>query len=186
MIKQKINGEKIYLRPLEKNEMKLICKWHNDDEVMTLFAITKKTKEKYWLDWFKKINRDPNTIYFGIVKKNDDKFIGYVNIEQIYWNHKLCRDTGILIGEKEEWSKGYGTEAMHLIIKYAIEELGLHRLELMTFVFNKRGMRVWDKCGFKKEGIMRRARFVNGEWHDVIFMALLEDEYNINGYYHDG
>ena len=177
MIKQIISGNMVTLRPLSDDDIKLISKWHNDKEIMTLFALTKTTTEEYWLEWFKKIKKDPNVIYFGIVKKEDDKIIGYVHLEQIYWQHKLCRDIGILIGEKDEWSKGYGTEAMHLMITYAFEELDLHRLELMTFDFNKRGLQLWYKCGFKKEGIMRKARFVNSEWHDVIFMALLEEEY---------
>lgn len=177
MEKQLITGEKIYLKPLEENNIKLITIWHNDNEIMTLFALTKITGEEYWLDWFEKTDKDPNSIYFGIYTKNDDKIIGYIHLEQIYWHYKLCSDIGILIGEKDQWSKGYGTEAMHLMIKYAFEELDLHRLELMTFDFNTRGLRLWDKCGFKQEGIMRKARLVNGKWHDVIFMALLKEEY---------
>jgi RimJ/RimL family protein N-acetyltransferase len=174
-----ITGEKIYLRSFEKNDMKLICKWHNDDEIMTLFALSEKKPEGFWFNWFEKIEKDPSIIYFGLVKKSDDKLIGYVHLEGISWQHKLCRDIGILIGEKDEWSKGFGTEGMNLMIRYAFKDLGLHRLELMTFPFNKRGLAVWKKCGFTKEGIMRNARFVNGKWQDVIFMSLLEDEYKV-------
>jgi RimJ/RimL family protein N-acetyltransferase len=177
MKKQRIMGDKIYLRPLEKKEMILISRWHNDDEIMTLFAISEKKPEEYWLNWFERIENDPTIIYFGIVKKSDEKLIGYVHLEGISWPHKLCRDIGILIGEKDQWSKGFGTEAMKLMIKHSFKDLGLHRLELMTFPFNKRGLKVWDKCGFTQEGIMRKARLVKGEWHDLIFMSLLKDEY---------
>ena len=89
----------------------------------------------------------------------------------------MCREVGIIIGEKDEWSKGRGTEAMRLIIKYAFESLKLHRLELMTFDFNVRGITVWEKGGFRREGVMRRARLSDGVWRDIIFYALLEDEY---------
>lgn len=172
-----IVGEKVYLRPLERGDMGLVTKWHNDPEIMRLFAFTKPTSEEYWLDWYDRMVNNPNVKYFGVAKKGNDELIGYVHLEQIYWAHKLCRDIGILIGEKGEWSKGYGTEAMRLLIDHAFNKLGLHRLELMTFPFNERGLRVWDKLGFKKEGIMRKSRYVDGEWHDLIFMALLDEEY---------
>jgi RimJ/RimL family protein N-acetyltransferase len=175
-----ISGEKINLRPLLKSNMKLMQKWHNDKEIMRLFAITRSTNEDYWLSSFERMVKDKSILFFGITLKEDNRLIGYVHLEHIIWSHRLCRDTGILIGEKEEWSKGYGTEAMRLLIKYAFEDLGLHRLELMTFDFNRRGMRVWEKCGFKKEGIMRKARLSDGEWHDLIFFSLLEDEYEDN------
>lgn len=175
--KSRINGKKIYLRPLWKKDMKLFAKWNNDPEIMKLMAFTKSTTEKYWRKWFEKVVKAPDAIYFGIVKKADDKPIGFVHLEQIMWVHKLSRDVGISIGEKGEWSKGYGTEAMQLLIEYAFNVLDLHRLELMTFTYNKRGLRVWEKCGFKKEGVMRKARLVDGKWQDVIFLALLKDEY---------
>jgi len=172
-----IQGKTIYLRPLDKADVGSITRWHSDAEIMALFALTKTGSEEYWSGWLQKIHQSQNAIYFGIVKKDGDRLIGYVHLEEIHRSHKLSRDTGILIGEKAEWSKGYGTEAMELLMRYAFEELGLHRLELMTFDFNKRGMRVWEKCGFKKEGVMRKARLANGEWRDLISFALLEDEY---------
>lgn len=172
-----IQGKNIYLRPLEMGDAASIARWHNDKELMALFALTKAGPEEYWSAWIKKGMQNPNAVYFGIVKKGDDRLIGHIHLEEIYWSHKLCRDLGIMIGEKGEWSKGYGTEAMGLIMRYAFEELGMHRLELMTFDFNSRGMRVWEKCGFRREGVMRKARLANGEWRDLIFYALLEDEY---------
>lgn len=177
MKNESIQGEKIWLRPFEEEDMKLMAKWHNDQEIMTLFAITKETSEEYWQKWLERSVASPNVVYFGIAKKGGNELIGYVHLDGIMWNHRLCRDIGILIGEKGEWSKGYGTEAMKLMIYHAFNTLGLHRLELMTFPFNKRGLKVWKKCGFKKEGVMRKARLSEGRWHDIIFFGLLEDEF---------
>jgi len=172
-----LSGRNIYLRPLDRADVGSITRWHNDREIMDLFALTRAGPQEYWAEWLERKLQSPNAIYFGIVKKSDDRLIGHVHLEEIYWSHKLCRDLGIIIGEKDEWSKGYGTEAMGLIMRFAFEELGMHRLELMTFDFNERGKRVWAKCGFKQEGVMRKARLANGEWRDLIFYALLEDEY---------
>jgi len=148
-------------------------------EIMALAALTRTESEEYWADWLDKKLASPDAIYFGIVKKGDDRLIGQVHLEQINWSHRLCRKIGIIIGEKDEWSKGFGTEAMELMIRYAFKELGMHRLELMTFDFNKRGMRVWEKCGFKQEGVMRRARLSNGEWRDIGVYSLFEDDYRV-------
>ena len=172
-----ISGRNIYLRPLDGGDVESITRWHNDKEIMGLFALTRAGPKEYWAEWLERKLKSPNAVYFGIVKKSDDRLIGHVHLEEIYWSHKLCRDLGIIIGEKEEWSKGYGTEALELIMGYAFEELGMHRLELMTFDFNKRGIRVWEKCGFKQEGVMRSARLSNGEWRDLIYYAMLDDEY---------
>ncbi len=172
-----IQGKTIHLRPLARTDVGPITRWHNDPEIMALFALTKTGPKEYWSAWLEKRLGSPDAIYFGIVRNSDGRLIGHIHLEEIYWSHRLCRDLGILIGEKEEWSKGFGTEAMELLIQYAFEEAGFHRLELMTFDFNKRGMRVWEKCGFRKEGVMRRARLASGEWHDLVFYAILEDEY---------
>jgi RimJ/RimL family protein N-acetyltransferase len=176
MEKEPIIGEKIWLKSFKKEDMGLMAKWHNDPEIMRLFAITKESTEEYWQKWLEKCEASPNVVYFGIAKKGENELIGYVHLDGIMWNHRLCRDIGILIGEKSEWTKGYGTEAMKLMIDHAFNTLGLHRLELMTFPFNRRGLRVWEKCGFKKEGLMRKARLSEGDWHDIIFFGLLEDD----------
>jgi len=172
-----IEGKSIRLRPMDRADVQSITRWHNDREIMALFALTRAGPEEYWSEWLNKKLQSPNAIYFGIVKKGDDRLIGHIHLEEINWSHRLCRDLGIIIGEKEEWSKGFGTEAMELLMRYAFEELGMHRLELMTFDFNIRGMRVWEKCGFRQEGVMRKARLANGEWRDLIFYALLEEEH---------
>jgi RimJ/RimL family protein N-acetyltransferase len=174
-MEKSIMGERICLKPLKKKDMKSMAKWHNDPEIMKYIAFTKILSIDYWLDWFEKMISNQNSLYFGITKNDDNQLIGYIHLEQILWDHKLCKDIGIVIGEKNEWDKGYGTEAMNLLIDFAFNKLDLHRLELLTLDFNKRGMNVWEKCGFKVEGIMKKARIVNGKWHDVIFMALLND-----------
>jgi len=172
-----LHGNNISLRPLGIADVKSIARWHDDKEIMTMISLTRTGSEEYWSMWLEKKLQSPSVIYFGIVRKSDDVLIGYTHLEELYLSQKICRDVGILIGEKEEWSKGYGTKAMELLLGFSFEELGLHRLELMTFVFNRRGIRVWEKCGFKREGVMRKARLANGEWHDLYFYALLEDEY---------
>lgn len=84
---------------------------------------------------------------------------------------------GIVIGDKNLWGHGYGNEATKLILEYGFKHLKLHRIQLMVLDFNKRAQHLYKKLGFVVEGIQREARLVNGEWHDVILMGILEKEF---------
>ena len=74
-------------------------------------------------------------------------------------------------------NKGYGTEALQLMLDYGFGVLNLHRIELNVFSYNHRAMRVYEKVGFKQEGVQREALFYNHQYHDSILMSILEDEY---------
>jgi RimJ/RimL family protein N-acetyltransferase len=78
---------------------------------------------------------------------------------------------------KIAWGKGYGTDATRALLRYAFEEANLHRIELEVFAFNPRAIRVYEKCGFKLEGVRKQALYREGEWHDEHIMAILRDEW---------
>lgn len=81
------------------------------------------------------------------------------------------------IGEPDYWGKGYGQEALQILLQYAFHELNLHRLSLRVFDFNERAIRLYSRMGFKQEGVMKETLFRNGAWHDIIYMGLLRSEY---------
>lgn len=74
-------------------------------------------------------------------------------------------------------SKGYGTEAIWLVLGYAFEKMELHRVELTVLDYNLRGIRCYEKCGFRREGILRESAYIEGEYHSDIMMSVLESEY---------
>ena len=82
-----------------------------------------------------------------------------------------------MIGDKDEWSKGYGTEAARLIIGYGFNTLNLHRIYLRVFAYNKRGQRAYEKLGFVKEGVAREDHFFDGQYYDATTMSILENEW---------
>lgn len=84
----------------------------------------------------------------------------------------------ISIFDHEVWGNGYGTEAMFLLLGYGFEILNLHRIGLDVYSFNKRGIKSYEKLGFKQEGIIRDELFYDGEYHDSIIMGVLKDEFN--------
>jgi RimJ/RimL family protein N-acetyltransferase len=83
---------------------------------------------------------------------------------------------GILIGEKAEWSRGYGTEATRLIVRYAFDVLNLNRVWLHVLEDNQRGQRAYENVGFKVEGVLRQAGFREGRYMDMITMGILRGE----------
>lgn len=84
---------------------------------------------------------------------------------------------GIVIGEKEYWNRGYGSDALRTLLRFAFEELNLHRVFLHVFDFNERAIRCYEKVGFRHEGRLRQARFTEGRYVDELVMAVLREEW---------
>jgi RimJ/RimL family protein N-acetyltransferase len=84
---------------------------------------------------------------------------------------------GIGIGDPDYWGKGYGTEAMQLILEFGFGQLNLRRISLTVFEYNRRAYQSYCKCGFKEEGRQRQWMQRGGERHDLIFMGILREEW---------
>ena len=93
------------------------------------------------------------------------------------WIALVVATLGIVIGEKEYWGKGYGTEAVKTMLRYAFHELGLNRVELETYSFNPRAQRCYERAGFRREGVRRGALYRDGKFHDIIIMGILREEF---------
>jgi RimJ/RimL family protein N-acetyltransferase len=94
----------------------------------------------------------------------------------VRWNHGDCW-LGIGLGEREYWGKGYGSDALRLILRYAFQELGLQRVTLTVFEYNPRAIRSYEKVGFIHEGRCRKAIHRDGERADLLVMGILRQEW---------
>jgi len=171
-----LDGELIYLRSLEQGDFEAFHRWYCDDEV-TRFLGMKPLAEDAAKAQFNQLLDDPNGVYLGIIKKEAERIIGYVFLAHISKSHRVAQEFGIVIGDKDQWGHGYGSEATKLLLEYGFNQLKLHRIQLMVLDFNERALHVYKKLGFVKEGVQREARIVDGEWHNVILMGLLEREF---------
>jgi RimJ/RimL family protein N-acetyltransferase len=113
---------------------------------------------------------------FTIHSLEDDSCIGIVDLSGVDWVSGTAW-VGIGIGEAEYWGKGYGTEAMQLILDFGFGQLNLRRVSLNVFGYNQRAYRSYCKCGFKEEGRLRQWMQRSGERHDLIFMGILREEW---------
>lgn len=172
---KKLVGERIYLSPRSNEDAEIFTEWLNDFQVTDYIGrsaqLMSLEEEKKYLET--NINAEAS---FVIVTLDEDKMIGTVSIENI--NHTDRIGTlGIFIGDKDYRSKGYGAEAINLILDYGFNYLNLHNIKLDVFGFNERAIKCYKKCGFKECGRRRECKFVNGKYYDSIQMDILSNEF---------
>jgi RimJ/RimL family protein N-acetyltransferase len=126
--------------------------------------------------WIEKQLEDKHVIAFAIRTLADDRLIGDVGLGGLFWNHG---DTfvGIGVGDREFWGKGYGSEAMKLVLCYAFTELNLRRVTLNVFEYNLRAIRCYEKLGFQPEGRVRKYLNREGRRWDLIYMGISKEEW---------
>jgi RimJ/RimL family protein N-acetyltransferase len=113
---------------------------------------------------------------FAIRTLADDRLIGLIGLYTIYQLHREAF-LGIQIGERDFWGRGYGTDALRILLRYAFDELNLQRVSLSFLEGNERAMRSYAKCGFHLEGRERQAWAYDGRHWDELFMGLLREEW---------
>lgn len=172
-------NSRVYLRALEPDDYLVTIKWREDEEIQRMVS-----GPKYYVsleqekEWVKNAIFDNSRIVLGICIKENDKLIGTVNIQEIDYINRTCH-VPILIGAKEEWSKGYATEARMLALRFAFYERGMNRVWATILDSNTPSIRLNEKCGFKKEGILRQSIFKDGVYHDQVIMSILRDEFDV-------
>jgi UDP-4-amino-4,6-dideoxy-N-acetyl-beta-L-altrosamine N-acetyltransferase len=169
-------GELIYLRPLEREDAPTIVPWFNDPEV-TRFLLRHRPmslrQEEQFIDH---LQQSDTNIGLAIIRRDVDQMIGVTGLHQ--FNDKNRNAVfGISIGDKDAWGFGFGTEATVLLLRYAFETLNLHRIMLQVFEYNPRAMHIYEKLGFRKEGVLRQENYRDGRYWDTIVMGLLREEW---------
>lgn len=114
---------------------------------------------------------------FAIRTLADDQLIGLIGLYTIYWPHAEAF-MGIQIGERDYWGRGYGTDALRVLLRYGFLELNLQRVALSFLEGNERAQRSYEKCGFRIEGRERQAWVYDGRRWDEIYMGLLREEWD--------
>ena len=165
---KKLVGDNIYLSPRSVDEevIEKFTEWLNDFETTDY---TGRSSSVITLDGERKYFEDikDDSYSFFIVRLEDNKLIGTVSLEQI--NHIHRRATlGIFIGDKSGRNKGYGTEAIRLILEYGFKYLNLNNINLDVMEFNERAMACYKKCGFKEYGRRRKSEFLCGKYYDRV------------------
>lgn len=123
--------------------------------------------------------RDDNWLEFHLRTLENDRLIGFVALHTIEWNNGVAM-LSIGIGEPAYRGKGYGSDALHLILQYAFSELNLHRVGLDVISNNTHAIHMYENAGFRHEGSVRSAVLRDGRRHDRLLMGMLRDEWKLH------
>lgn len=169
-------GERVYLRPFGKSDVSHIQEWSEDPEIRRLTGEVAPMTRAEAGRFFRGLRADKNRAWYVIVLKEGDRVIGEAGLLRMFrpW---LCTDMSVIIGERDAWGKGYGTEAGRLLLDHAFNHLGFHRISIGVAALNRRALRYWKGLGFKKEGVQRDGYYCDGKYSDFVMMSLLEVEY---------
>ena len=178
MINPFLTGDKIYLSPLTVDDISDKCiQWLNDSEVCRDNAhATFPNNEARARAYVEEIQKSQNNFVFAIRLKENNEHVGNVSLQSINWINK-SGELAILIGEKSAWGKGVGYECYKLLLEYAFKTLNLNRVFSGQTSRNKAMIKICEKAGMKKEGVLRDFLFKNGEYLDLEMYSILKKEY---------
>ncbi|KLE15938.1 GNAT family protein [Clostridium sp. C8] len=172
------SGQLVKLRAYKEEDIEKATVYINDEEVKKLMDSTipfpmTKWQEEEWVR-SRKANTD-FTYDFAIEDLKTGKYIGGCSINECDVKNRTCV-VGIMIGDKEYWGKGYGSDALKVLIKFIFEEVNMNKIKLNVFSFNNRAIACYKKVGFKEEGILKKEIYRNGRYYDEIIMAMFKDD----------
>jgi diamine N-acetyltransferase len=174
--------QSVYLRSLEISDLDRTWKWHTDAELyetlVNPFRYISRAAEESWIQ--QKAIYSQTEIRLAVCLKPGDQHIGNIQLIDIDWIARRA-EIGIIIGEPQYRSKGFGQQALRLMLRHAFQDLGLHRLYLLVFEDNRGAIRVYEKCGFVIEGKLRQHAYKRGQFKDLVFMGICADESGHNG-----
>jgi len=170
-----IQGKRIRLWALERFDVSANYHWANDPELIHLTGMSPQPKGLTDIErWFESVLVNANQRMFTI-KTFDGDYVGNIEIGDIEW--RVGRgEMGLLIGDKRYWNHGIGSEAIHLMARFGFEELRLHRIEARVLTHNPRAQHVFERCGFKREGVLRGSHYCGGIHQDVVMFSLLSTD----------
>jgi len=171
---KKLIGKKCYLSPIDVNDAEKFTEWLNDIELLTNLqlygsAISLESEKDFLIN----LSKDHN---YSIIDSEKDFLIGncgFLDIDHL----NQAAEVGIFIGNNDFRNKGYGTEALSLLVDYGFKALNLHNIMLRVYDYNMGGIRCYEKIGFKQFGKRREAAHRNLAKHDIVYMDILPDDF---------
>jgi RimJ/RimL family protein N-acetyltransferase len=174
---KKLVGNKCYLSPIDENDAEKFTGWLNDLELTVNLQIYNGIfNVENEREFLRNLSKEQN---YSIIDLENDELIGnsgFLDIDHL----NQTAETGLFIGNKNYWNKGFGSEALTLLLDYGFKALGLNNIMLRVYSFNERAIKSYEKVGFKIIGNRRNALRRGKETYDIIFMDIVEKEFYEN------
>jgi RimJ/RimL family protein N-acetyltransferase len=175
-----IEADRVVLREIRRDDVSHLHRWLTDPESAHLLSMRNHPQTVRETERFVEAQisgADPlNRAFIIGLRDREIPAIGTTGCYNIDWRNR-SGELGIVIGEKTYRERGYGAEALELVLKFGFHKLDMHRLYVRVFDFNQHAIRTYRKCGMAEEGRLREAHYREGRYHDIVIMSILEDEY---------
>jgi RimJ/RimL family protein N-acetyltransferase len=171
-------GRRLDLRPISLADAETFVRWFNDPDVSQYLGRDLPMSLEEEKKWIESRAGDAANMILVMVHREQQRAIGTVGLHGISGQNRKAV-FGIQIGEKEFWNQGLGLEATELMLDVAFDRLNLNRVELEVYETNPRAIKVYDRAGFRAEGVARQGRWIRGRYVDVRRMAVLAEEWRV-------
>lgn len=175
---------KVYLSPLKSEDAPTLFNWINQRDLVLFNSGYKPIHERNHQLWFESITQKNDVFIFAIRKVEGDEIIGSCQLNNVNWINRNA-ELQIRIAADSERGKGFGADALLLLLKFGFNDLNLNKIYLNVFATNSRAVKAYEKVGFNKEGDFKQQAYINGSYLDVVFMAILKEHYD-KGLHHSG
>lgn len=177
----KLETNQIRLRPFVRADRDVTLGWRNTPQVRDAAMGYRYPVNDVMEDrWFDRVldGNDKSKVYFAIETVAETDLIGFSSLTDIDYVSSHAQ-FGIMLGDTSHHNKGFGTDTLNLTLGYAFQSLNLRRIYLFVRSGNEAAVKLFKKAGFEEEGVLKKHFFVDGEYDDVLVMALFKSQFEL-------
>jgi RimJ/RimL family protein N-acetyltransferase len=169
-------GEHVILRAFERDDAERCYRWMNDPNIIRTLKSRYPIAFQNEVEWLDRAMHESFTErHFAIEKKDDRTHIGNASIHDIDWVSRNA-SFGLFIGEPTAWNRGFGTDSILTLVRFAFEEMNLMKLRINVFEYNEKAKHLLMAHGFVEEGKLVRDFFREGTYHDIVILSIFRDD----------
>lgn len=170
-----IAGEHVILRAFERDDAERCYRWMNDPNIVRTLKSRYPIAFQNEAEWLESAMHPPaSERHFAVERKDDRTHIGNASIHDIEWVSRTAA-FGLFIGEPSAWNRGFGSDAIRTLVRFAFDEMNLRKLRISVFEYNDRAKHVLETQGFAQEGRLRREFYREGSYHDLLILSIFRD-----------
>lgn len=172
-----LRGDRVHLRILERADIPTTTAWLNSDYISDIMGYLPVMSLEQQYEWYDKLKNDCRRYVFTIRMNSDNRHIGNAALGNVDMLHRHAMFS-IFLTAKQDQSKGLGSEAAWLILGFGFERLNLNKVYLRTSLRFQQAVRMYEKLGFIREGVLRQHSYANGAYEDKVMFSMLRLEYD--------
>jgi RimJ/RimL family protein N-acetyltransferase len=172
--------ERVQIGPITVQDSDALFRWFNDPQAARLDYAWRPVDGMSHQKWITSVGTDPTQIWFAIRRHGQAAIVGYAILRNISVVHRSA-EFGLRIGDEADRGRGMGKDAARQVLRFCWRALNLNRVQISVFAGNERALRLYAALGFRREGTLRRAQYIDGAWKNIIIMGALRPSVTAQG-----